>query len=122
MTAGQIAKLFLALSICVAVSALYYILLAKVIGHFLSKQRARGPVKVPVGSYRLLDVRNLRGRPIIATIAVVTGTLGTLAAILCCSGAFPGHPEISGISYVVMFVSAIVVGIIFGTNDRDFYA
>ncbi len=116
-TLFTIASIVLGLAYAIGVFMAFAWLLNRLISAIPAK-RSVNPI--PVGSARLIDVRNPTAKKLFQCIAILFGLAGTIGTFMYFS-AGAGYESIMFIGFAMMLVGTIAVGIIYGTNDRDFY-
>jgi len=79
-------------------------------------------VASPPGSLALIHLNRARRRqPVVLALAMIAGLIGTSGGVLYFIGYLPGGALIGLIGFGLAGIGAITLGLIFGTNDRDFY-
>ncbi len=78
-------------------------------------------ITVERGSLYWISPVRLKKRPIALLLAIIAGVLGAIGFVMLWVDPLAGRALIYliGVGYVVL--GSIVVGIIYGTDDRDFY-
>jgi len=109
-----------------AIEAAFIALIGWAIARAFSQQgkSAKQPVAIERGSRHYVEANNIRKHPVLLIMAPLFGLVGTAGALLYFIGPFAGKEwgAVLGLSgFGAAVVSAIVLGILFGTDDRDFY-
>src|SRR4051812_3944849 len=78
-------------------------------------------VQVERGSLSLVSPGRLRSRPIASSLAIIAGILGTIGFVMYWVGPFAGDGAIGFIGMGLAILGSIAAGVIYGTDDRDFY-
>jgi hypothetical protein len=121
-----VGALLLALSLAVGLFlyALLIVAACKLVGCLWRRFFPPAPTAAPQvgrGSHHLMTSRNSREHPVALVFAWVAGIAGTGGMVLYCLGPFSFSPVFAVIGMMLAVAGVVTAGIIFGTDDRDYY-